>query len=178
MSQAQTDFGKLTVLVVDDSSFMCNMIEAILGSYGCKNVVLAFSVTEALRKLDERPIDLAIVDWFMAPLDGLEFVRRVRFGIHRPNPYLPIIMLTGHSEAERVRKARDAGVNDFLAKPVTGEAVYRPSVVVPLERGPNLCKFFDRFSGDEDSLLRERGHAEATIDVRGPLHTTKSLSQF
>ena len=125
MSQAQTDFGKLTVLVVDDSSFMCNMIEAILGSYGCKNVVLAFSVTEALRKLDERPIDLAIVDWFMAPLDGLEFVRRVRFGIHRPNPYLPIIMLTEHSEAERVRKARDAGVNDFLAKPVTGEAVYR-----------------------------------------------------
>ncbi|MCZ6643590.1 MAG: response regulator, partial [Gammaproteobacteria bacterium] len=38
---------------------------------------------------------------------------------------LPIIMLTGHAEAERVREARDAGVNGFLAKPVTGEAVHR-----------------------------------------------------
>lgn len=130
MSQAQIDFSRLTVLVVDDSSFMCNMIDAILKSYGCKNLVLAFSVTEALKKLDKWPVDLAIVDWFMEPLDGLEFVRRVRAGTDGPNPYLPIIMLTGHAEADRVRQARDAGVNEFLAKPVTGEAVYRRIVSV------------------------------------------------
>ncbi len=125
MSQAQLDFAKLTVLVVDDSKFMCDMIDAILKSYGCTNVVLAHSASEGVDKLVERPVDLAIVDWFMEPIDGLEFVRRVRTGSGGPNPYLPIIMLTGHSEAGRVREARDAGVNTFLAKPVTGESVYR-----------------------------------------------------
>ncbi len=125
MSHAHIDFSKLTVLVVDDSTFMCNLIEAILESYGCTNVVLAGGVTQALRKLDDRPIDFAFVDWYMEPLQGLEFVRRVRAGADGPNPYLPIIMLTGHSEADRVRQARDTGVNDFLVKPVSGESVYR-----------------------------------------------------
>ncbi len=125
MSHAQIDFGKLTILVVDDSRLMRSLIEAILNSYGCTNVVLAGSVSKALRLLYGRDIDLAIVDWFMEPRDGLHFVRCVRAGTDGPNPYLPIIMLTGHSEGHRVRQARDAGVNYFLTKPVTGESVYR-----------------------------------------------------
>ena len=135
MSQAQIDFSRLTVLVVDDSSFMCNMIDAILKSYGCRNVVLAESVSHAGKLLD-RTIDLAIVDWFMEPLDGLEFVRRVRTGVDGENPYLPIVMLTGHSEVLRVCQARDAGVNDFIVKPVSGASIYRRVVSLVEDRRP------------------------------------------
>jgi len=99
-------------------------------------VVLADSVGEGSRKLHERPIDLAIVDWFMEPLDGLELVRRVRTGREGPNPYLPIIMLTGHSEADRVREARDAGANSFLTKPVSGDSVYRRILALVQESRP------------------------------------------
>ncbi len=125
MSHVQIDFKKLTALVVDDSGFMRNLVEAILNAYGCKNVVLAGGVSQALKKLDERPIDFALVDWYMEPRDGLEFVRRVREGAGGPNPYLPIVMLTGHSEIPRVCQARDAGVNDFIVKPVSGDSIYR-----------------------------------------------------
>ncbi len=124
MSHAQIDFSKLTILVVDDSRLMRSVVEAILNSYGCKNVVLAAGVSKALKLLD-RHIDLALVDWFMEPLDGLEFVRRVRGGADGPNPYLPIVMLTGHSEIPRVCQARDAGVNGFIVKPVSGNSIYR-----------------------------------------------------
>ncbi len=125
MSDAHIDFSKLTALVVDDSKLMRSLVEAILESYGFKSVILAGGVLQAVKRLHEQPIDLAIVDWFMEPLDGLEFVRRVRTGSDGPNPYLPIIMLTGHSEIHRVCQARDAGVNDFIVKPVSGESIYR-----------------------------------------------------
>ena len=68
--------------------------------------VLASGVAQGAETLDQQPIDLAIVDWFMEPLDGIELVRGIRAGRNGPNPYLPIIMLTGHSEAIRVREAR------------------------------------------------------------------------
>ncbi|MEE8129654.1 MAG: hypothetical protein V3T48_05170, partial [Vicinamibacterales bacterium] len=58
------------------------------------------------------------------PLNGLDFVRMVRFGKESPNRYVPIIMLTGHTELHRVCEARDAGVNEFLSKPVSAKAVY------------------------------------------------------
>jgi two-component system chemotaxis response regulator CheY len=41
-----------------------------------------------------------------------------------PQPYFPIVMVTGFAHTARVEEARDAGVTDFLAKPVTGEAIY------------------------------------------------------
>jgi DNA-binding NtrC family response regulator len=41
------------------------------------------------------------------------------------NPYVPIIMLTGHSEKKRVIPARDAGVTEFLAKPISAKALYQ-----------------------------------------------------
>jgi DNA-binding response OmpR family regulator len=40
------------------------------------------------------------------------------------NPYVPIIMLTGHSEKKRVVSARDAGITEFLAKPISAKALY------------------------------------------------------
>ncbi len=45
-------------------------------------------------------------------------------------------MLTGHSEGHRVRQARDAGANDFLVKPVTGESVYRRIVSLVQDTRP------------------------------------------
>ncbi len=125
MSHAQIDFSKLKVLVLDDSKLMRKLIRDILLCYGCKDVVLASSVPDAISALDVKAVDLALVDWFMEPIEGIEFVRQVRASVGQISPYLPIIMLTGHSEVERVREARDAGANDFLVKPVSGDSIYR-----------------------------------------------------
>ena len=46
------------------------------------------------------------------------------------NPYVPIIMLTGHSEKRRVTIARDAGVTEFLAKPISAKALYQRILTV------------------------------------------------
>ena len=60
----------------------------------------------------------------MSPLDGMDFVRMVRTGNDSPNQYVPIIMLTGHTEMNRVLEARDSGVHEFLAKPISAKSLY------------------------------------------------------
>ena len=47
----------------------------------------------------------------------------VRTSSDSPNPFMPIVMITGHSERSRVNAARDAGVNEFLVKPVTAKSL-------------------------------------------------------
>ena len=60
----------------------------------------------------------------MEPRDGIEFTKMIRNHDTSPNRYVPIIMLTGHSELSAVEEARDAGVNEFMAKPVSATKLY------------------------------------------------------
>ncbi len=124
MSDAQSNLDRLNVLVLDDDRKMRTLIEAILVSFGVREVHLAPDVKQAFRDLQCFRADIVITDWHMEPLNGLDFVRMVRSGEESPNRYVPIIMLTGHTELHRVCEARDAGVNEFLSKPVSAKAMY------------------------------------------------------
>jgi DNA-binding response OmpR family regulator len=55
----------------------------------------------------------------MEGMSGVDLVRMLRGDPLSPNPFVPVIMLTGHTSPEHVRQARDAGVNEFIAKPVS-----------------------------------------------------------
>src|SRR6185312_4041372 len=57
--------------------------------------------------------------------DGLELTQMIRQPGANTNPYVPIIMLTGHSEKKRVIASRDAGVTEFLAKPISAKSLYQ-----------------------------------------------------
>lgn len=111
------------ILLVDDNQHMRAIASAILASAGASKIREVADGAQALQALREQHIDLAIVDFNMAPLDGVEFTRLVRNSPDSANPYLPIIMMTGHSEKSRVQEARDAGVNEFVVKPITAKAM-------------------------------------------------------
>ncbi|SFS83223.1 response regulator [Brevundimonas viscosa] len=118
-----SSLSALHVLLVDDNQHMRTIASAVLKSAGVGTVREAADGGSALEILREYPIDLAIVDFNMFPLDGVEFTRLVRNSADSPNPYLPIIMMTGHSARSRVYEARDAGVTEFVVKPITAKAV-------------------------------------------------------
>ncbi|MGZ9101175.1 MAG: response regulator, partial [Brevundimonas sp.] len=96
---------------------------AVLQSAGIRLVREAGDGGAALEILRDYPADLVIVDFKMFPLDGVEFTRLVRNSPDTANPYLPIIMMTGHSEKTRICEARDAGVTEFVVKPITAKAI-------------------------------------------------------
>ena len=121
-----TDYNleELSFLVVDDNMRMRALVRSILRALGVRNILDTRDGAEGLKKLLHYPADIVICDWNMSPLDGLEFVRLVRTGKDSPNPYVPIIMLTGHTEMHRVMKSRDSGVHEFLAKPISPKSLY------------------------------------------------------
>ncbi len=115
---------RLNFLIVDDNKHMRALVKSILHALGVKNCVEATDGADAFKELRHYPADVIICDWSMSPLDGMDFVRLVRTGKDSPNPFVPIIMLTGHTEMNRVMEARDAGVHEFLAKPISAKSLY------------------------------------------------------
>ena len=113
----------LRILLVDDNQHMRAIVSAILKGIGVKEVREACDGAQALQVAREWKPDIAIVDFQMTPLDGVEFTRLVRNSADSENPYLPIIMMTGFAERTRVVEARDSGVTEFLVKPVTARGV-------------------------------------------------------
>ena len=128
MSLAKTKLAynleRLNFLVVDDNWHMRALVRSILDALGVKNVLDAGDGADALKELRDFPADMIICDWSMSPLDGIEFARLIRSGGGSPNRDVPIIMLTGHTEMIRVLECRDAGVNEFLAKPISPKGLY------------------------------------------------------
>ncbi len=111
------------VLVVDDNQHMRAIVSAMLNSFGIKMVREAKDGADAIETLRRWPADLAICDFLMEPVDGVAFTHEVRNAPDSPNPYLPVVMLTGHSELSRVTEARDSGVTEFVVKPLTAKAL-------------------------------------------------------
>lgn len=121
--RSKYDFGALNVMVVEDNKNMQNLLRAILNALGIRNIREMGSGADAFNELRHFEADIIISDWNMSPMDGLSFTKKVRTDSQSPNPYVPIIMLTGHTETARVMEARDAGVNMFLAKPISVKAL-------------------------------------------------------
>jgi CheY-like chemotaxis protein len=116
--------GGLHVLVVDDNEHMRVILQTMLRSLGAQHIREAADGGRAMEMLQTWDADLVIVDYQMKPTGGLELARFIR-SPDSPNRSLPIIMLTGHSEASRVAEARDAGVNEFIVKPLSAQMLVR-----------------------------------------------------
>ncbi|MEY4965076.1 MAG: hypothetical protein RL274_659 [Pseudomonadota bacterium] len=128
-------FENLKALIVEDNGHMRALLRALLNSAGIKEVAEAAHGGTALEILRDRKCDLVLSDMAMQPMDGLEFTRLVRSSPQSPNPFVPIIMITGHTERHRVEAARDAGVTEFLAKPITvGNLFSRIALIVERPR--------------------------------------------
>ncbi len=112
----------LRFLLMDDNHHMRAIVATILRSVGVRHLREASDGAEGLEVLDTWQADIAVADFKMAPMDGVEFTRRVRQQSNR-NPYLPIIMMTGFSDRGRIYEARDAGVTEILAKPITASGL-------------------------------------------------------
>lgn len=115
----------INILVIDDNKHMANLVTEILHALGAKNTRQAGDAALAFQELKHFSADVIIVDWHMEPLDGLDFVRLVRTAKDSPNLYVPIIMLSGYTEYQRITEARDAGINEFLAKPISAKSIYQ-----------------------------------------------------
>ncbi len=125
-----TSLAPLRVLIVEDSDQMRTLLQALLEAMNITDILIAEDGEKGLALYMETAPDIVITDGAMAPIDGYELTNRIRTAPDNPNPYVPIIMLSGHLERERVEKARASGVTEYLAKPVSWQTLYERMIAI------------------------------------------------
>lgn len=113
-----TDFK---ILAVDDSPTMRRIIINTLKRVGFEDVVEACDGKEALVKLESEKIDFVITDRNMPEMDGLTLVMHMRKSDNYSKT--PVLMVTRRSVKEDIVEALKAGVNNFIVKPFTPDAL-------------------------------------------------------
>lgn len=161
----------ISALILDDNAHMRGLVRVILTGFGVRTIEEAGDCAQAVAIVAGGDIDIAFVDMKLAGLDGLEFCRRIRLAPDSPNRYLPIVMITAYSERSRVIDAINAGVDEFLVKPVRAVDVAnrvnavverrRPFVETPTYFGPDRRRRDDpRYKGPW-----RRSHDPGTVDI-------------
>ena len=115
--------SQVNVLAVDDNPANLKLIVTLLEVLGV-NAQQANGGEEAVQKLREQKFDLVFMDIQMPNMDGLEATRHIRRTEPR-NQHTPIIALTAHALAEEREAMLEAGMDDYLAKPIDEDQLQR-----------------------------------------------------
>nr|WP_246041689.1 chemotaxis response regulator CheY [Desulfoglaeba alkanexedens] len=111
------EYGKMTVLVVDDFSTMRRIIRNILRELGFKNILEAENGAAAVTVLKNHDVDLIVADWNMPEMTGLELLKWVRGNARTKD--LPFLMVTAEAQKENIVEAVKAKVSHYIIKPFT-----------------------------------------------------------
>ena len=106
----------MNVIIADDDPTMLALIRAVVEQGGHTVVSAVRDGEAAWAAFEAEQVPLIILDWEMPKLDGLGLCRRIR-GSENADPF--ILIVTGRRTRDDLLKARDAGADDYLAKPVT-----------------------------------------------------------
>ena len=147
MGRAKTaleKIAKINVLLLDNDPKIIELMGNVLKTLGFEALHQAGDGYEGARILKDKYIDLVITDWDLRPVkeypdtipdnsviasewgkfppnNGASFVKCLRHSPMSPNPFVPVIMLTGPTQPNNILYARDAGVNEILMKPIVAE---------------------------------------------------------
>ena len=133
-NMTQTDLSGIRILVVEDSLLQRRILTRILHAANAGEVRQAADGSEALAILKTFLPDIILTNRQMQPMDGITFASRVRASEQQPFQALPIIMLSLNDELNLKQIAHSVGINAFLMKPVSPEALCQ--CILQLTRDP------------------------------------------
>jgi len=166
------DGRHMRVLAAEDNPVFQSMLRSMLTKWGY-DPVIARDGSEAWRALDaEDAPRLAILDWMMPGMDGVEICRRVRAAGREP--YIYILLLTARTESQDLVEGMEAGADDYLTKPFVP-----PELRVRLRAGQRILDLHSQLMAAREALRMQATHDNLTgIANRGTildsLHTELS----
>jgi len=159
----------MKALIADDDLALRFIMQKMLEGWGFEPVI-ASDGEQALKIMQEseEPPRLLLLDWEMPKVNGLDLCKILRESDSSDPPY--IILVTGHTEAEYIQTALDAGANDFISKP-NNPGVLRARIGVGLRtlellRSLNIANHKLAYRADHDDLtgLPNRGAVIAQLE--------------
>lgn len=111
----------MRISIVDDFKSMIKIIQNMLKQFGFTNVTEAADGQKALECLKQEKIDLILSDWNMTPMSGLDLLRAVRSDA--ATKHIPMILITAENKPENIIASKQAGVNNYIVKPVNANTL-------------------------------------------------------
>ncbi|NQU58827.1 MAG: response regulator [Rhodospirillales bacterium] len=165
------DLSHLDVLIVDRNPHMLAILRTALHELGIIGLRDINDPDKAFQMFKDQQADLIFSDW-VPGRDELKFLNQVRDAKKSPNPFVPIIIVTAYSEQANVIAARDLGMTEFLAAPVSVKAIYNRicSVIKDKRLFIKQPKFFgpDRRRHATNAVREEERRNEVAPEVQEP----------
>lgn len=147
-------------MVVDDNRHMLSLISEMLRGLSIRSVHAMTNAADAFKEMQITAVDLVITDHVMDPISGIEFANLLRTSKDSPDRFVPMIMVSGSTDMATVEAARDAGITEFMAKPIAASGLYarilqiinnpRPFLKTKAYFGPDRRRRIDPgYRGDE-----------------------------
>lgn len=141
---------KVTVLVVDPDLPIANIVKHVLSSLGFGTILIEHDGDSAVEVFKSQSVDFIITDFDISTGEGDEaqsFVEFIRKSPESPNPAVPVIMLTGHTEQHDIESARDLGVSEIASKPFTAKSLC--DRIVRIVENPRSFIITKRYTGPD-----------------------------
>ena len=152
----QYDLAKLTVLVVEKHAPMRTMFREVLRQFGVGTILAAASPEAGFEEFTGTAPDLVLVDW-TPDFNGLSLVRDIRTHEDSVFPQAPVIMVTAFTETNHIYEALNAGMTEYLAKPVSARLLYLR--IVSVIESKRLFIRVDGFCGPDRRRKQLDGHS-------------------
>lgn len=140
------DISGLNILVLEKHVLIRELLTDVFKEFSVPTVHSTPNLAMAWQIFNDSPIDLILCDW-CPELNGLEFLHYVRNHEDTPDPFVAFIMTTAYTEIDKVFMARDEGMTEYLAKPVSANMIYSRIVRV-IEHERSFIKASDFFGPD------------------------------
>lgn len=156
---AEYNLNNVNILLADQSKALRTVLRSVLRELGVRRMTVTANAEEAFDAFVSFPHDLVLTDWGPT-FDGIGLALRIRRDELSPNQFVPIIVMTANTERRHVYEALDAGMTEFLAKPVSAMLIYRRirAVIENHRRFVKIGRFFgpDRRRRAIEAVPRER----------------------
>lgn len=117
MTVSRIDFSALHFLVIEENSFVRDLICGMLRGFGVAHLREAASIDAGMADIDHHPPDIILCDWMMKPTDGLLFLRKLRAGLGGSYAHALAIMISEHASSDHVLAALGEGADSYIVKP-------------------------------------------------------------
>ena len=164
------------VLIVDDHEDNVEVLRARLSSWGYI-AECASDGAEALRKVEESPPDLILLDVMMPKIDGIEVARRIKGNASLP--FIPIIMQTALDATENKVEGLEAGADDYVTKPIDfPELRARMESMLRIKRLQEELEERERELLEANERLRHMSQTDALTGVDNRRHLEERLHEM
>ncbi len=121
--KARINLERAAILLIDNPIGV-DILSHIFYGFGARTLHRCRTVEEAMKVAENYQLDLIVAEALLGDQDGYDFVHAIRWRTeYENNRFTPVIVLSAHTAASKVAKARDCGANFFVAKPVSPRVI-------------------------------------------------------